>query len=145
MCLFYLFLSRIFCRDNHQREETNGKQRETGSALVWLELNKDAKMAQFTIDISGTERSTVLSEDQGKITYLTANCLIAVYKANHRNRRYLLSFTQRQAVFRLGNKGSDQRTITVIVRKIICFLWPPRRGNSRQTTIVYSEGICSNY
>lgn len=47
---------------------SNGKQIGTGGTLGWLELDKDTKMAWFTIGASRIERSAVLFEGQGKIT-----------------------------------------------------------------------------
>lgn len=60
------------------------------------------------------------------------------------NQRHLLAFTHTQAALTLFNKGSEQRTITVVVRKIICFLWPPRRVMSDKTPLFISKEFVAN-
>lgn len=137
----------VFFRDNHQREEEavmeNKQEQEVlWDGWSWIKTPKWHGLPQVQVEQKDLQCFLRARE---RSRSLLRNCLLAVYKANHRNQRYPLGFTQGQAVFRLCNKGSDRRTITVIVRKIICFLWPPRRGNVRQTSIVYFKGICSNY
>lgn len=123
--------------------DTNGKQTGTGGALVWLELNKIIKRAQFARGVGRTEIPAVL-EGQGRITQFAAKLPPGREGSRAHDQRHLLPSAHTQAAPTLFNKGADQRTITIIVRKMICFLWPPRGVMSDKTPQFISKEFVAN-
>lgn len=106
---------------------------------MWLELNKTIRRAEFNRSAGRIEIPAVL-EGQERSHSLLQSCLLA----GRHDQRHLLAFTHRWAALTLFNKGSDQRTITIIVRKIICFLCPPRRVMSDKTPQFISKEFVAN-